>query len=130
MYKKDITTLDDVKLLVDTFYGKVREDALLQPIFDRVIQDNWPEHLAKMYRFWQTVLLDEHTYSGSPFMPHAKLPISGEHFNQWISLFHGTLDEHFEGSKVEEAKKRSKQMATMFEYKKSYYDKNNLTPLK
>lgn len=67
--KKDITKLEDIKLLVDTFYGKVREDEKLQDIFNNVIQDRWPEHLEKLYRFWQTVLLEKHTYHGSPFLP-------------------------------------------------------------
>ena len=58
----DILHLDDVKNLVDTFYSKVREDALLGPIFDERIQNRWPAHLAKMYTFWQTILLGEHTY--------------------------------------------------------------------
>ena len=53
--------LDDIKILVDTFYDKARQDTLLGPIFEGVIEDRWPEHLEKMYRFWQTVLLGEHT---------------------------------------------------------------------
>ena len=73
--KNEIISLTDIKLLVDTFYGKVREDELLKDVFNNKIQDRWPEHLEKMYRFWQTVLLEEHTYYGSPFLPHAKLPV-------------------------------------------------------
>jgi hemoglobin len=67
--EKDISTLDDIKLLVDSFYGRVREDSQLKDIFNERIQDRWPQHLEKMYRFWQTVLLEEHTYYGSPFVP-------------------------------------------------------------
>ena len=77
---KDILTLEDCKTLVDNFYGKVRKDPLIGPIFDAVIQDRWPEHLEKMYRFWQTVLLEDHTYFGSPFPPHATLPVEWTHF--------------------------------------------------
>ena len=62
MEKRDIDAIEDIKLMVDSFYGKVREDAMLSFIFNDRIQDRWPEHLEKMYRFWQTVLLDEHTY--------------------------------------------------------------------
>ncbi|MFD2145824.1 group III truncated hemoglobin [Mucilaginibacter antarcticus] len=64
---KQILTLDDIKLLVDTFYDRIRTDELLAPIFNQRIQDRWPIHLEKMYKFWQTVLLEEHTYFGSPF---------------------------------------------------------------
>ena len=52
--KKDILSLDDVKLLVDTFYTRVRADELLGPIFDERIQDRWERHLDLMYRFWPT----------------------------------------------------------------------------
>ncbi len=72
---QDIVSLDDVKNLVDTFYGKVRQDELIGPIFDERIQDRWPQHLEKMYTFWQTILLGEHTYYGASFPPHAQLPV-------------------------------------------------------
>jgi|GEM_PF-3202726 len=50
--RKDIATLGDIQLLVNAFYQQIREDALLGPIFNGVIQDRWPAHLEKMYRFW------------------------------------------------------------------------------
>ncbi len=117
MSKTDITTLDDVKLLVDTFYGKVRKDELLGPVFDDRIQDRWPQHLQKMYTFWQTVLLGEQTYFSSPFPPHATLPVNEQHFNRWLALFSETLEELFEGKIKEEAMWRAGKMADMFQYK-------------
>src|SRR5690606_22213868 len=114
--KTPILTLDDIRLLVDTFYGKVRTDELLKDIFDGVIQDRWPEHLEKMYRFWQTILLEERTYSGSPFPPHAHLPVTKEHFDRWLQLFYSTLDELFTGEVATEARWRAQKMADMFLY--------------
>jgi len=119
--QKQIIELDDIKLLVDSFYGKVREDKLLAPIFNNRIGEKWPEHMEKMYRFWQTVLLGEHTYHGSPFVPHAQLPVDKEHFNQWMILFNQTIDEHFRGDKAEEARWRAGKMAEMFHYKIEFY---------
>ncbi len=127
--KKDITTMEDIRLLVDSFYGKVRVDQLIGGIFNGVIKDRWPEHLEKMYRFWQTVLLGEHTYYGSPFPPHARLPVSQQHFDAWLKLWHATLDEHFSGIKAEEAKWRGDKMAVMFLSKIEYYRDNSATPL-
>src|SRR4051812_3569687 len=112
--KPPILTIDDVKLLVDTFYLRIQADALLGPVFNGVIQDNWSAHLKKMYRFWQTVLLGEHTYFGTPFPPHAKLPVGHEHFAAWMALFTKTVDELFAGEKAEEAKWRAGKMAEMF----------------
>ncbi len=122
--KEEILDIDDIKLLVDQFYGKVRQDELLADIFNNVIQDRWPEHLEKMYRFWQTILLGQHTYSGSPFVPHMKLPVDAMHFERWLKLFYETLEEHFEGPKAEEAKWRAERMAEMFQIKINYFKEN------
>ncbi len=117
----DILTLDDVKLLVDRFYDNIRADVLLGPIFNERIRDQWPAHLDKMYSFWQTVLLGEHTYFGSPFPPHAQLPVSHAHFAKWMDLFTKTADEHFSGEKANEAKWRAGKMAQLFEMKIDHY---------
>ena len=125
----DILNLEDVKKLVDAFYGKVRENDLLAPVFNERIKDRWPEHLAKMYTFWQTILLEERTYFGSPFPPHAKLPVEHAHFGEWMKLFTQTVDELFTGKKAKEAKWRAGKMAEMFEYKIEYYKKTGFKNL-
>lgn len=127
--KPDIQTLDHIRSLVDNFYTKVRADELLGPIFEGIIQDRWPAHLEKMYRFWQTVLLSEHTYMGSPFAPHATMPVEKEHFERWVGLFRQTVDEQFEGPKAEEAKWRAERMADMFQMKIAYFRSSNTKPL-
>lgn len=126
---KDISAFEDVKKLVDVFYDRIREDELLAPIFNEVIQDRWPQHLDIMYRFWQTVLLGEHTYFGSPFVPHAKLPVEHKHFQTWLKLFNKTVDDLFKGKIADEAKWRADKMATMFETKIRHYQANNFTGL-
>ena len=127
--KHDINTVDDIRLLVDSFYGRVRNDALLKDIFEDKIQDRWPEHLEKMYRFWQTVLLEEHTYYGSPFVPHARLPVDTAHFGQWVDLFRATVDGLFAGEKATKAKWQGERMAEMFWHKIAYYRDNSITPI-
>jgi len=127
--KKDIKTIDDIKLMVDNFYGKIREDDLLADIFNDVIEDRWSQHLEKMYRFWQTVLLEEHTYYGSPFIPHAKLPIDGIHFEKWLTIFNDTVDNLFEGEKATRAKWQGQRMAEMFQSKIEYYRNSSSIPI-
>ena len=124
MEKKDITRLEDIKLLVDTFYDRIRQDEMLGIIFNQNIQDKWPEHLSKMYRFWQTLLLNEYTYDGRPFPPHAHLPIGQQHFDHWRTLFSQTVDDLFIGEKADEAKWRAKKMAVMFQSKLDYIQNN------
>lgn len=126
---KDISNIEDIKVLVNTFYDNIKKDELLGHIFDNIIQDRWPEHLEKMYRFWQTVLLEVHTYSGSPFPPHAKMPISKEHFDRWMSIFTETTDSLFKGPIADEAKWRAGKMAEMFNYKIEYFRSSGQKPL-
>jgi hemoglobin len=127
--KSDIQSLEDIRLLVNGFYTSVRNNELLGPIFNGRIANRWPEHLEKMYRFWQTVLLETHTYSGSPFPPHAKLPVDQLHFDTWLQLWHETIDIYFNGPKADEAKWRGDKMAAMFLYKITYYRSSNTSPL-
>lgn len=125
MEEKDIEDLQDIRKLVDTFYARVRSHPLLSPVFDEKIEDRWPEHLEKMYRFWQTVLLGVHTYSGSPFPPHANLQVNSTHFVAWQGLFNETIDALFKGPKADDAKFRAKAMADMFSSKIAYSKNNN-----
>ncbi len=117
----DISTLEDIQVLVDTFYGAIREDALLGPIFNERIGDRWPQHLQKMYSFWQTVLLDQHTYNGRPFPPHARLPVVQLHFDTWLGLWFKTVDDHFAGPVADDAKFRGDRMALLFLSKIEYF---------
>ncbi|MBE9583019.1 group III truncated hemoglobin [Mucilaginibacter sp. JRF] len=122
---KDIFNLDDIKQLVDTFYSKVQSNPLIGPVFNERIKDRWPQHLEKMYSFWQTVLLEEYTYFGRPFPPHAQLPVEREHFETWLDLFKETVDELFTGDKATEAKWRANKMAEMFQIKIAHFRNSN-----
>ena len=77
--------------LVTRFYGRVREDALLGPIF--VTVQNWDEHLAKLKDFWSSVLLMSGRYHGSPMRAHMPLSLVGDHFDRWLDLFEQTARE-------------------------------------
>lgn len=122
--KNEIKNLEDIKSLVDTFYGKVRVDPMLGPIFNDKIGDHWAMHLEKMYAFWQTILFHERAYQGSPFHPHISLPIEKEHFDQWLVLFQQTIDENFEGAIGEMALDRAHKIAEMFQYKLAHLKGN------
>lgn len=126
MMKREIKKIEDIRLLVDEFYTNVRKDVLLGPIFEDIIADRWGEHLEKMYRFWQTVLLDEHTYYGAPFPPHAQMPVDEQHFNRWVGIFHSTVDSLFEGENAEKAKLQGERMASIFQSKISYMRDNQI----
>src|SRR5690606_7294710 len=126
---KDIKDLEDIKRRVDVFYDRIREDALLAPIFNGIIQDRWDSHLNTMYTFWQTVLLGDHTYFGSPFVPHAMLPVDHVHFETWLKLFNQSVDELLQGRIASVAKWRADKMATMFDTKIKHYQNSDFRNL-
>ncbi|KAA9005012.1 group III truncated hemoglobin [Histidinibacterium aquaticum] len=78
--------------LVHGFYGKVRVDPVLGPIFAERISD-WEPHLAKMVDFWSSVALMTGRYHGAPVPKHAGLPVTWEHFERWLDLFRETAGE-------------------------------------
>ncbi len=79
--------------LVETFYGKIREDDLLGPIFAERISD-WPAHLARMKAFWRSVLHNSGEFSGNPMLTHLAIPgLELRHFAHWLDLFYATLRE-------------------------------------
>lgn len=127
--KNDIGKLIDVTTLVNSFYTKVKVDEVLGPIFNAQLENRWPEHLDKMCRFWQTVLLDQHTYQGSPFVPHSKMSLTALHFDRWLELWDSTVDFHFQGPKAERAKWQGARMAEMFRSKITYYKQNPSFPI-
>jgi hemoglobin len=89
-----VVTEEQISLLVDQFYDKVRADALLGPIFDQAIGDSWALHLAKMKAFWSSVMLASRTYKGNPMMAHLALPRLGrEHFERWLELWRETTPQ-------------------------------------
>lgn len=110
--KNDITTREDIKLLVDRFYDKVKADNLIGPIFSHV---DWPHHLPIMYNFWSSMLLGDQSYRGNPFQKHLPLPLQTEHFDQWLTLFRETVRENFEGEKADEVVMRAEGIAGIFQ---------------
>jgi hemoglobin len=124
--KQDIQTLDDIKLMVNTFYGRIQKNEVLGPIFEEKLDGRWEQHLEKMYRFWQTILFNEHTYSGAPFPPHARMPIDESHFIIWVQNWTGTVDDFFLGPIADEAKRRGTFMAAIFNSKLEYFKQNGL----
>ena len=121
MEKQDIQNRDDVFLLVNKFYAKVRKNELLGPIFYKSVND-WDAHIQHLTTFWESSLFMtrklEHHYKGNPLEVHVKVDKENEnaitelHFGIWLNLWIATLDESYEGENAENAKRRARKMAT------------------
>ncbi|MCR4264598.1 group III truncated hemoglobin [Nitratireductor sp. ZSWI3] len=80
--------------LVREFYGRVRHDARLGPIFAEAIQGDWEPHLEKMTDFWCAVILKDGSYQGRPVPAHLKLKtVVPEDFAVWLGIFQETVDD-------------------------------------
>ena len=89
-------TPSSIVQLVDTFYARVREDAVLGPVFEAKLAGHWHEHMLRMVAFWTKVLLDTGEFQGNVFGTHMALSgIGKEHFVRWLTLFRMTAIEVF-----------------------------------
>ena len=93
---------EQLRLLVERFYGAIREDAQLGPIFDQRVRD-WDMHLDKMTRFWCSALLREGSYHGNPIEAHRFGGLSVELFDRWLNVFQETVDGGWSGPKADAA---------------------------
>lgn len=83
-------TETDIQRLVSLFYGRVRADDQLGPIFERHV-DDWASHLAMLCDFWSALLLGTRRFKGAPIPRHAALPdLNWALFQRWLALFHTT----------------------------------------
>jgi hemoglobin len=116
--KREIVNRGDVSLLVRSSYAKVKEDAVLGPIFNGIITD-WESHFELLTDFWETQLFLKRKDYGNPVTAHqavdakTKYSITPEHFGMWINLWFETIQELFEGELAAIAKNRAQKMSTM-----------------
>jgi len=119
--KKDILNRKDIELLVDTFYEKVKQDPILRPYFIEKANINWEKHLPIMYDFWENILFFTGSYEGNPMQIHRNMhqrnPLSMKHFQQWMLLFTGTVDELFKGKNADFVKERALSISTIIQIK-------------
>jgi hemoglobin len=78
-----------IETLVRGFYGRVRQDPLLAPIFESRIPD-WEPHLDNMFAFWSSLTLQTGRYHGQPMAKHTPLAVDSRHFDRWLALFEET----------------------------------------
>ncbi|WP_394749272.1 group III truncated hemoglobin [Spongiimicrobium salis] len=116
---KEIETRKDVYRLVVMFYGKIREDDLLGPIFNTHIKD-WEAHFELLTDFWESNLFFVKKYSGNPLLKHQEVDASENytleqlHFGRWLNLWFQTINDLYHGEKATIAKNRARNMSTFF----------------
>lgn len=80
-----------ISRVVHAFYGEIRKDALLGPVFaSRIDEARWPVHLGIMVEFWSSVLLLTGSYKGKPVPAHMPMTLGDAEFIRWLDLFEAT----------------------------------------
>ena len=107
----DIQDIQDVEMLVDTFYQKVFNHDALSPFFKHL---DYPIHRVKMIQFWSFVLLDQPGYTTQVYDKHAHMRFDPILFDTWAQLFCETVQSLFQGEKADMAQSRAKMLAWTF----------------
>lgn len=132
--RRELAGRAEIEELVDAFYEKVREDALLGFIFTDVAKTNWETHLPKMYGFWETVLFGTGGFAGNPLAAHAKLvpktAMGREQFDRWLAVFEETVDGLFVGDKAGHIKRCAADMANVIHAKINGVEQERFDPAK
>ena len=123
--KKDISSREDLLLLVTQFYEKLLSDPSISYLFTEVAKINLEHHLPVLVDFWDSVLFSSDTYRKNAMLPHIDLhrqsPIQKQHFETWLRYFKETVDELFEGDKAFLAKEKATSIATIMQIKLSQF---------
>lgn len=90
------STLDDeaIRGVIHAFYGRVRSDDVLGPLFNESVSD-WPDHFRRLSDFWSSIMLMSGRYKGNPVAMHLLHAdrITPELFQRWLALWTVTTNE-------------------------------------
>jgi hemoglobin len=101
--------------VVRSFYGRIRADRVLGPVFGERIAD-WEPHLQRMCAFWASVMhVGMNRYEGQPMQKHQSLPVDARHFDLWLALFAATCNEVCPGPAADLFIDRSRRIARSLE---------------
>jgi hemoglobin len=103
-----------IEKLVRTFYGRVRRDPLIGPVFESRVED-WEAHMARLCDFWSSVTLMSGRYQGRPMAAHLPLPVDTAHFDRWLELFAATAREVCPPAAAEHFLERAQRIADSLE---------------
>lgn len=119
--KKDISSREDLFLLVGKFYEKLLADDSISYLFTDIAKINLDHHLPVLVDFWDSILFQSGTYQKNAMQPHIDLhqrsPLQATHFETWLRYFNETVDELFDGEIAFLAKEKALSIATVMKIK-------------
>ncbi len=118
--KKDISTREDLLLLMTGFYKKLLADNSISYLFTDIARINLDHHLPVLVDFWDSVLFQSDTYrkkcDGSR-ISHCTNDLPWPHIilKTWLRYFKETVDELFTGDNSFIIKERAESIATVMQ---------------
>lgn len=118
---KDITTREDLYILMSRFYQKLLKDSRVNFIFIEVAKIDIEDHLETITNFWDQIIFLRGGYKNNVLQIHQnlhqKFPFKKEHFDIWLQYFNETIDENFKGENSEICKTKALSIATVMQIK-------------
>ena len=106
-----------IATLVNDFYTDIRREALLAPIFDGAIGNNWEPHLERMVDFWCSVMLASGEFKGNVYGKHMQIQgVEMEHFRRWLTLFESHARRLFQPEVADEFMVVARRIAASLQY--------------
>ncbi|MEP6390497.1 MAG: group III truncated hemoglobin [Halioglobus sp.] len=113
--RPDLTSPSQIEYLVDQFYARLLLDPQLAPIFIDVAQIDLNTHLPLIKSYWCKLLLGDPGYRRHTMNIHRALhlrrSLQQADFQRWLDTFVATVDEYFEGSQADKAKRIAQTIA-------------------
>lgn len=110
-----------IEPLLSRFYGLVREDEVLGPVFNAAVGD-WPAHIRRLSDFWSSVMLTSGRYKGNPVAVHLKhaAALTPAMFGRWLSLWREATAEMLPAAAAEVMQAKAKRIAESLQLAVNY----------
>jgi len=113
--RPDLTSASQIGHFVDRFYARLLQDPQLAPVFLDVAQIDLNTHLPLIKSYWCKLLLGEPGYQRHTMnihrALHARRALEQADFERWLDIFVATVNEYYEGSQAERAKRIARLIA-------------------
>jgi hemoglobin len=120
---KDLSTREDILLILQKFYDELSADDSINYFFNKItnVEEHLEEHLEILATFWEQSLFLKGGYYNNMFQIHQKVheksPFTKEHYQTWLHHWNHTIDTNFKGNYAEQMKTQALSMATVMQIK-------------
>jgi hemoglobin len=75
-----------IRILIDRFHDRVREDPEIAPLLAEQVGD-WDEHVERLHAFWSAVMLGDGAGKSPTALDGLPFAVEAPFFDHWIAVF-------------------------------------------